>query len=70
MHVALPVGQSMVEQIGTPFHLSANPPVEHRAAPLPGGDNEAILAQLGFDAAAVQALTAAGVFSSEKGARA
>jgi crotonobetainyl-CoA:carnitine CoA-transferase CaiB-like acyl-CoA transferase len=69
MHVALPVGEGMVEQIGTPFHLSANPPVEHRPAPLPGGDNDAILAELGFDADAVRALGVAGVFSSERGAR-
>jgi crotonobetainyl-CoA:carnitine CoA-transferase CaiB-like acyl-CoA transferase len=70
MHVALPVGEGTVEQIGTPFHLSANPPVAHRPAPLPGADNLEILSQLGFDAAAVQALSDAGVFSSEKGARA
>jgi crotonobetainyl-CoA:carnitine CoA-transferase CaiB-like acyl-CoA transferase len=69
MHVTLPIGDGVVEQIGTPFHLSANPAVEHRAAPLPGGDNAAILAELGFDADAVQALSAAGVFSSENGAR-
>lgn len=70
MHVALPVGEGSVEQIGTPFHLSANPPVTHRPAPLPGADNDAILGELGFDADAVQALVNAGVFSSERGARA
>ena len=69
MHVALQVGEGSVEQIGTPFHLSANPPVAHRPAPLPGADNLEILASLGFDADRVQALTDAGVFSSERGAR-
>lgn len=68
MHVSLPVGAGTVEQIGTPFHLSANPPVPHRPAPLAGADNAAILSELGFDAAAVTALETKGVFSSEKGA--
>lgn len=68
MHVSLPVGAGTVEQIGTPFHLSANPPVPPRPAPLAGADNAAILSELGFDAAAVTALETKGVFSSEKGA--
>lgn len=66
MHVRVPVDGQAVEQIGTPFHLSANPPCEPRPAPLPGADNAAILAELGFDAAALEA---AGVFSSHAGAR-
>lgn len=65
MHVSLPTSAGAVEQIGTPFHLSDNPPVPPRPAPLPGADNAAILTELGFD---VAALEAAGVFSSEQGA--
>ncbi|WP_334183314.1 CaiB/BaiF CoA transferase family protein [Novosphingobium sp.] len=72
MHVTLPIGdeaalgeKETVEQVGTPFRLSACPPVQHRPAPLPGADNAAILAELGFDA---EALEAAGVFSSRQGA--
>lgn len=68
MHVTLPVGSGAVEQIGTPFHLSANPPIDHRAAPLPGADNDMILTELGFDAGAIDALERAGVFSSDRGA--
>lgn len=70
MHVTLPVGAGQVEQIGTPFHLPANPPVDHRPAPLPGADNKAILTELGFDAAAIAALDDAGIFSSARGATA
>jgi crotonobetainyl-CoA:carnitine CoA-transferase CaiB-like acyl-CoA transferase len=66
MHVTLPIrDEATVEQVGTPFQLSACPPVQHRPAPLPGADNAAILAELGFDA---EALEAAGVFSSRQGA--
>jgi len=65
MHVRLPTSAGWVAQIGTPFHLSANPPVAHRPAPLPGADNHTILAELGFD---VAALEAAGVLSSSQGA--
>jgi crotonobetainyl-CoA:carnitine CoA-transferase CaiB-like acyl-CoA transferase len=65
MHVRLPTSAGTVEQIGTPFRLSDNPPVPPRPAPLPGADNAAILTELGFD---VAALEAAGVFSSEQGA--
>lgn len=70
MHITLPVGAQAVEQIGTPFHLSAHPPVDHRPAPLPGADNDAILAELGFDAATIAAFDSAGLFSSAKGAAA
>lgn len=65
MHVALLTPAGTVEQIGTPFHLSDHPPVAHRPAPLPGADNAAILAELGFDAAALEAT---GLFSSGAGA--
>lgn len=68
MHVTLPVGDKSVEQVGTPFHLSANPPVDHRPAPLPGADNDTILAELGFDAAAMESFAASGLFSSAQGA--
>lgn len=66
MHVSVPVDDARVEQIGTPFRLTANPPVTPRPAPLPGADNAAILAELGLDASALEA---AGVFSSIEGAR-
>ncbi len=66
MHVALPVGDDRVEQVGTPFHLSTFPEPQHRAAGLPGAERDAILDELGFDAHAITTLGAAGVFSGQR----
>ena len=57
-------GQEPVRQLSLPFTLSASPPVEPRAAGAAGADNAAILGELGFDAAALEA---AGAFSGERG---
>ncbi|WCT72413.1 CoA transferase [Sphingomonas naphthae] len=65
--VPLPDAAGSVRQIGTPFHLSATPPVAPRPAGLPGADTQAILAGLGFD---VAALEAAGAFSAQREPRA
>nr|WP_315381202.1 CaiB/BaiF CoA-transferase family protein [uncultured Sphingomonas sp.] len=62
MHLRLPVGTDAVDQIGTPFRLSGLPPRAHRPAGLPGAERDAILEELGFDAAARATLAAAGVF--------
>ncbi|AHE54410.1 CaiB/BaiF CoA transferase family protein [Sphingomonas sanxanigenens] len=67
MHLRLSVGDDSVEQIGTPFRLSGLPQPEHRPAGLPGTERDAILAELGFDAAARDALAAAGVFGDTPG---
>lgn len=67
MHVTLPIGDGMVEQIGTPFRISGVEPGPHRPAGLPGADRDAILAELGFDADAIARLDAAGLFSSRDG---
>lgn len=66
LEVALPSGRP-VRQIGTPFHLSASPPVRPRAAGAPGADNAAIFAELGLDSDAVAALERDGAFSGERG---
>ena len=66
MHLRLPVGDDVVEQVGTPFRLAGLPQQQHRPAGLPGAERDAILAELGFDAAARDALAAAGVFSGER----
>jgi crotonobetainyl-CoA:carnitine CoA-transferase CaiB-like acyl-CoA transferase len=66
MHLYLPVGDQVVEQIGTPFRLSGVDVADHRPAGLPGAERDAILAELGFDAAAREALSLAGVFSGAR----
>ena len=69
MHVALEVpGAGTVEQIGTPFAIGGVTPGPHRAAPLPGADRDAILAECGFGADDIARLAASGVFASTKGA--
>ena len=57
-------GQEPVRQLSLPFTLSASAPVEPRAAGPAGADNAAILGELGFDLAALEA---AGAFSGERG---
>lgn len=57
-------GQEPVRQLSLPFTLSASAPVESRAAGPAGADNAAILGELGFDLAALEA---AGAFSGERG---
>ncbi|MEN9684041.1 MAG: hypothetical protein RLZZ427_1792 [Pseudomonadota bacterium] len=56
-------GQAPVRQLALPFILPDSPAVVPQAAGMPGADNAAILAELGFD---VAALTAAGAFSAER----
>ena len=63
MIVDVPVdGQEPVRQLGLPFKLSENQPVEPVAAGLPGSDTSSILSELGFDEAT---LHEAGAFDSE-----
>jgi crotonobetainyl-CoA:carnitine CoA-transferase CaiB-like acyl-CoA transferase len=50
-----------VRTIGTPFSLGGFQP-EYRAGPRLNGDQRAILADLGYDAAAIADLAAAGAF--------
>ncbi|HVI99849.1 MAG TPA: CaiB/BaiF CoA-transferase family protein [Sphingomonas sp.] len=64
MHVTLPAGDAVAEQIGTPFRISGIDPGPHRPAGLPGADRNEILAELGFDATDIARLDAAGVFST------
>lgn len=66
MHLSLPVGDAMVEQIGTPFRLSGMAEPQHRPAGLPGNERDAILAELGFDTAARDALAATGIFTGDR----
>lgn len=69
MHVALPVaGGGTVEQIGTPFAIGGVVPGPHRAAAAPGADRDAILGEIGLDAAAILRLERDGLFSSTAGA--
>ncbi|MFC3580881.1 CaiB/BaiF CoA transferase family protein [Sphingomonas hylomeconis] len=55
-----------VRQIGTPFRLSATPPVPPRPAGPPGADNDAIFAELGLDAEDRAALERDGAFSGDR----
>jgi crotonobetainyl-CoA:carnitine CoA-transferase CaiB-like acyl-CoA transferase len=66
MHVTLPVGDDVVEQIGTPFHIAGIDPPAHRPAGLPGAEQTDILAELGLDAAAQRTLADAGVFTGDR----
>lgn len=66
MRVALPVEGDAVEQLGTPFHLKDADLPDHVPAGLPGAQRDAILAELGFDTTARDALAAAGVFSGRR----
>lgn len=70
MHVELPVeGAGTVEQIGTPFIIGGVKPGPHRAASLPGADRDAILTEIGLNAAEIARLDELGLFSSMEGAR-
>ena len=55
-----------LRQIGTPFRLSATPPVPPRPAGPPGADNDAIFAELGLDAEDRAALERDGAFSGDR----
>ncbi|MEH3039174.1 MAG: CaiB/BaiF CoA-transferase family protein [Sphingomonas paucimobilis] len=66
MRVALPIDTERVEQIGTPFHLKDADLPEHVPAGLPGAERDAILAELGFDSVARDALAEAGVFTGRR----
>jgi crotonobetainyl-CoA:carnitine CoA-transferase CaiB-like acyl-CoA transferase len=60
--VTLPVGDAgSVQQFAPPVKLSATPGQVRFPAGLPGADNAAILGELGYDAARIGALQAAGV---------
>ncbi|HYE94443.1 MAG TPA: CoA transferase [Terriglobales bacterium] len=50
-----------VKVLGNPVKMSATPPVMRKAAPELGADTDAVLAELGYDAAAIGALRAKGV---------
>jgi len=56
-------GQEPVRQLALPFLFSDSQPVPPRAAAAPGAESAAILAELGFDMAALEA---AGAFSAER----
>ncbi|MBU6267893.1 MAG: CoA transferase [Sphingomonadales bacterium] len=59
-------GQEPLAQLSLPFGFSQTAAVPPRAAAAPGADNAALLAELGFDAAELEA---AGAFSTERGPR-
>jgi crotonobetainyl-CoA:carnitine CoA-transferase CaiB-like acyl-CoA transferase len=50
-----------VKVIGLPFSLSRTPPTIRTPAPVPGADTREILGRVGYDAAAIEVLAAAGV---------
>jgi formyl-CoA transferase len=54
-------GLGPVRQIGSPMRLSATPPVRGAAGPSLGADTETVLAEAGFDRAAIRDLLDAGV---------
>jgi len=51
----------VIKQVGIPFELSATPASIRVPPPLLGQDSDAILAGLGYDAAAIERLRATGV---------
>ena len=53
--VDLPHGDETLRHVGTPFRLSDTPPVPGAVHGVPGADSDAILAELGFDAATLRA---------------
>jgi crotonobetainyl-CoA:carnitine CoA-transferase CaiB-like acyl-CoA transferase len=55
-------GGERVRQLGPPVKLSDTPAAARRVAVTAGADTDAVLADLGFDAAAVAALRGQGVF--------
>ncbi|MBC2665418.1 CoA transferase [Novosphingobium flavum] len=63
--VPLPEGGDPVRQLGLPFVFSETKPVDPVPAGAPGADNAAILAELGFNPAELEA---AGAFSAERSA--
>ena len=54
-------GIQQISGVASPLRLSANPPVYRRAPPALGQDTDAVLAEMGFDAAAIERLRSAGV---------
>ncbi len=54
----------LVRQVGTPFILSGFQP-DHAPGPRLGADRDAILAELGYSAAEIQALVEAGAFGQQ-----
>ena len=54
-------GIQQIAGVASPLRLSANPPVYRRAPPALGQDTDAVLAEMGFDAAAIERLRSAGV---------
>lgn len=59
-------GGERIRQIGTPFHMSATPPVPPRLASMPGSDNAAIFAELGLGPDDLAALDDGGAFAGER----
>lgn len=57
-----------VRQIGSPMRFSATPAVRGGAGPMLGADTETVLAEFGFDPAAVDELIGAGVVAVSPGA--
>lgn len=55
------MGASSIASVASPMRLLDNPPVVHQAPPALGEHTDAILAQLGLDAAAIAALRSQGV---------
>jgi crotonobetainyl-CoA:carnitine CoA-transferase CaiB-like acyl-CoA transferase len=61
--VDVPYRDGSVTHVGTPFHLSETPGRIRHPTPAAGADTAAILAELGYDAAAIADLEAAGGFA-------
>ncbi len=59
--VAQPCGDATFEAVGLPFGLSATPAATPRPAPGPGEHTDAVLAEMGRSASAIQALRAFGI---------
>lgn len=56
-------GGNVVRQIGSPIKLSATPAADPRAAGLPGSDTRAVLEELGYHKATIDALLRAGAIA-------
>jgi len=61
MRVDLPGADGAVPSVRTPVLLSGEPVIARRAAPRLGADTAAVLADIGYDAAQIERLRAAGV---------
>lgn len=60
MVVDVPAGEGVQRQVASPFKFSKTPPSYRFAGGQPGAHSEAVLQEIGFDAAAIQALKQSG----------